>query len=348
MTDTMCMRQEAAVSDEFVRQTDPFRRELLAHCYRMLGSVHDAEDLVQETMLRAWRSYGDFDPERASMRTWLHRIATNASLNALEGRSRRPLPSDLSGASSMVEAPRHPVGRDLEITWLQPFPDALLGPSGADALGMDAGGTADPAAVVAARDSIRLAFVAALQHLPARQRAVLILRDVLAWRAAEVAGLLEITTAAVNSALQRARAQLQEVAPDRDRAARPADQRQRELADRYVAAFVDADVTALTRLLADEVVLEMPPFLAWFRGKETVGTFLAARALAAPDRWRAIPVGANGQPAMGAYLRQDDGRHHAHSVQVFDVTEGGLTWIAAFQEPALFATFGLPPMYPPI
>ena len=227
----------------------------------------------------------------------------------------------------MVEAPRHPVGRDLEITWLQPFPDALLGPSagGADALGMDAGGAADPAAVVAARDSIRLAFVAALQHLPARQRAVLILREVLAWRAAEVADLLEITTAAVNSALQRARAQLQEVAPDRDRAARPADQRQRELADRYVAAFVDADVAALTRLLADEVVLEMPPFLAWFRGKETVGTFLAARALAAPDRWRAIPVGANGQPAMGAYLRQDDGRHHAHSVQVFDVTEGGLT-----------------------
>ena len=246
----------------------------------------------------------------------------------------------------MVEAPRRPVGRDLEITWLQPFPDALLGPSGVDALGMDAGGTADPAAVVAARDSIRLAFVAALQHLPARQRAVLILRDVLAWRAAEVADLLEITTTAVNSALQRARAQLQEMAPDRDRAARPADQRQRELADRYVAAFVDADITALTRLLADEVVLEMPPFLAWFRGRETVGAFLAARALAAPGRWRAIPVWANGQPAMGAYLRQDDGRHHAHSVQVFDVTDGSLTWIAAFQEPGLFATFGLPLIYP--
>jgi RNA polymerase sigma-70 factor, ECF subfamily len=352
MTDTMCMRQDAAVSDEFVRQTDLFRRELLAHCYRMLGSVHDAEDLVQETMLRAWRSYGDFDPGRASMRTWLHRIATNACLNALESRSRRPLPSDLTGASGLAEAPRHPAGRDLEITWLQPFPDALLGPGagkyadGADAVGMDAGGAADPAAVVAARDSIRLAFVAALQHLPARQRAVLILRDVLAWRAAEVADLLEITTVAVNSALQRARAQLQEVAPDRDRAARPADQRQRELADRYVAAFVHADVEALTRLLADEVVLEMPPFLAWFRGRETVSTFLAARALAAPDRWRAIPVRANGQPAMGGYLRQDDGRHHAHSVQVFDVAEDGLTWIAAFQDPALFATFGLPLIYP--
>jgi RNA polymerase sigma-70 factor, ECF subfamily len=357
MTETICMRRETAgretagrdiaVSDEFVRQTAPFRRELLAHCYRMLGSVHDAEDLVQETMLRAWRSYPDFDPERASMRTWLHRIATNACLNALESRSRRPLPSDLSGASGLAEAPRHPEGRDPEIPWLQPFPDALLGlGGGSEAGGMDAGGAADPAAVVAARDSIRLAFVAALQHLPARQRAVLILRDVLAWRAAEVADLLEITTAAVNSALQRARAQLQEVAPDRDRAARPADQRQRELADRYVAAFVHADVDTLTRLLADEVVLEMPPFLSWFRGRETVSAFLAGRALAAPDRWRAIPVRANGQPAMGAYLRRDDGRHHAHSVQVFDVTDEGLAWIAAFQDPPLFGTFGLPLVFP--
>jgi len=356
MTETMCMGRDTArrgtagrdtaVSDEFVRQADPFRRELLAHCYRMLGSVHDAEDLVQETMLRAWRSYPDFDPGRASMRTWLHRIATNACLNALEGRSRRPLPSDLSGASGLAAAPRHPEGRDLEIPWLQPFPDALLAGAAGDVGGMDAGGGADPAAVVAARDSIRLAFVAALQHLPARQRAVLILRDVLAWRAAEVADLLEITTAAVNSALQRARAQLQEVAPERDQAVRPPDQRQRELADRYAAAFVRADVRALTRLLADEVVLEMPPFLNWFRGRETVSAFLAGRALAAPDRWRVIPVGANGQPAIGAYLRQDDGRHHAHSVQVFDVAEGGLTWIAAFQDPPLFGTFGLPLVYP--
>jgi RNA polymerase sigma-70 factor, ECF subfamily len=355
MTETICMRRETAgretagrdiaVSDDFVRETAPFRRELLAHCYRMLGSVHDAEDLVQETMLRAWRSYPDFDPERASMRTWLHRIATNACLNALESRSRRPLPSDLSGPGGLADAPRHPEGRDVEIPWLQPFPDTLLG-AGGDAGGMDAGGAADPAAVVAARDSIRLAFVAALQHLPARQRAVLILRDVLAWRAAEVADLLEITTAAVNSALQRARAQLQEAAPDRDRAARPADQRQRELADRYVAAFVDADVDTLTRLLADEVVLEMPPFPSWFRGREAVSAFLAGRALAAPDRWRAIPVRANGQPAMGAYLLRDDGRHHAHSVQVFDVTDAGVAWIAAFQDLRLFGTFGLPPVYP--
>ena len=331
------------MNEEFVRQTDPLRRELLAHCYRMLGSLHDAEDLVQETMLRAWRSYPEFDPERASMRTWLHRIATNACLNALDSRSRRPLPSDLTGPGGRAEASRRPVGRHAEIAWLQPFPDALLG---SDAAGADAGGTADPAAVVAARDSIRLAFVAALQHLPARQRAVLILRDVLAWRAAEVADLLEITTAAVNSALQRARAQLQEAAPRQEHAARPADRAQREMADRYVSAFVQADIDTLTRLLADEVVLEMPPFLIWFRGRESVAAFLGARVLAAPDRWRVLPVGANGQPAVGAYLRQPDGRHHAHSVQVLSAGAAGVTWIAAFAEPGLFATFGLPLVYP--
>jgi RNA polymerase sigma-70 factor (ECF subfamily) len=341
MTQTVGMRQDpgragqraapaTAGSEEFARRADPFRRELLAHCYRMLGSVHDAEDLVQETMLRAWRSYADFDPGRASIRTWLYRIATNACLTALESRSRRPLPSDLTGPSG--EADKLSAGRRPEITWLQPFPDALLG--------------TDPAAIVAARDSIRLAFVAALQHLPAKQRAVLILRDVLAWRAAEVADLLDITTAAVNSALQRARAQLQQTAPAQDRAAEPADASQREMAGRYMSAFVSADMTTLSRLLAEEVILEMPPFLTWFSGRDAVARFLSARALAAPDRWRIIPVGANGQPAAGAYLRQDDGRHHAHSVQVFSATGKGITWIAAFQEPELFETFGLPPVYP--
>jgi RNA polymerase sigma-70 factor (ECF subfamily) len=344
MTQTVDMRRDpghtgqraapaTAASEEFARQADPFRRELLAHCYRMLGSVHDAEDLVQETMLRAWRSYADFDAGRASMRTWLYRIATNACLTALESRSRRPLPSDLTSPSD--EADKLPAGRRPEITWLQPFPDALLGTD-----------PADPAAIVAARDSIRLAFVAALQHLPAKQRAVLILRDVLAWRAAEVADLLDITTAAVNSALQRARAQLQQAAPAQDRAAEPADASQREMAGRYVDAFVSADIAALTRLLADAVVLEMPPFLTWFSGRDAVARFLGARALVTPDRWRMIPVGANGQPAAGAYLRQDDGAYHAHSVQVFSATGAGVTWIAAFQEPGLFETFGLPLVYP--
>ena len=335
MSQTAAMPQDTG-SGEFMRRAEPFRRELLAHCYRMLGSVHDAEDLVQETMLRAWRAYGGFDAERASMRTWLYRIATNACLTALESRGRRPLPSDLTGPS---EAPDIlPSGRRPEITWLQPFPDTMLGTG--------PGGEADPAAIVAARDSIRLAFVAALQHLPARQRAVLILRDVLAWRAAEVAGLLEITTAAVNSALQRARAHIEQAAPTADQGAELADAGQRELVDRYVSAFVSADMATLTRLLADEVILEMPPFLTWFRGRARVAPFLSARVLAAPDRWRVIRVGANGQPAAGTYLRQDDGRHHAHSVQVFGATGEGITWITAFQEPALFETFGLPLVYP--
>jgi RNA polymerase sigma-70 factor, ECF subfamily len=330
---------------DFAQRADPFRRELLAHCYRMLGSVHDAEDLVQETMLRAWRSYPDFDEERASLRTWLHRIATNACLNALDSRARRPLPSDLSDPSALAEAPRHPVGRQPEIPWLQPFPDALLG-DGPAAAGAAAATAADPAAVVAGRDTIRLAFVAALQHLPARQRAVLILRDVLAWRAAEVAALLGITPTAVNSALQRARAQLERAAPAPEKAGTAPSARQRELADRYVAAFVHADVDTLTRLLADDVVLEMPPFPQWFRGRPSVSEFLAARALASAGRWRAIPVGANGQPAMGAYRVDDDGRHHAHSIQVLQASTAGITWIAAFQSPELFPAFGLPPVYP--
>jgi len=342
MIHTVGMRPDHAASEDFTRQTEPFRRELLAHCYRMLGSVHDAEDLVQETMLRAWRARGDFDPGRASIRTWLHRIATNACLTALESRGRRPLPSDLSPPS--LDTDKVPAGRHAEITWLQPFPDALLG-GGTGALTGSAEAT-DPAAVVAARDSIRLAFVAALQHLPARQRAVLILRDVLSWRAAEVADLLETTTAAVNSALQRARAQLQEAPPMRSAVSEPLPPRQRELADRYLSAFVSADMDTLTRLLAEEVVLEMPPFLTWFSGRGAVSRFLSARAPAGPDRWRAIPVGANGQPAGGVYLRRPDGRHHAHSVHVFTVTEAGIAWVAAFQEPELFPAFGLPPVFP--
>ena len=350
MTQTMPMQRAAGPAREtpatadFAQRTDPYRRELLAHCYRMLGSVHDAEDLVQETMLRAWRSYADFDEQRASLRTWLHRIATNACLNALDSRSRRPLPSDLSDPSALADAPHHPTGRQPEIPWLQPFPDALLGDPAA--VSGAAGGTADPAAVVATRDTIRLAFVAALQHLPAKQRAVLILRDVLAWRAAEVADLLGITPTAVNSALQRARAQLEQAAPAPDQAGTAPSARQRELADRYVSAFVHADVDTLTRLLAREVVLEMPPFPQWFRGRASVGKFLAARALASTGRWRAIPVGANGQPGMGAYRLDDDGRHHAHSIQVLHASSTGITWIAAFQDPGLFPIFGLPPVYP--
>ena len=194
------------VSDEFARLTDPFRPELLAHCYRMLGSVHDAEDQVQETMIRAWRSYGEFEG-RSSLRTWLYRIATNACLRALENSSRRPLPSGLGAPGEDPDAPLA-VARP-EVPWLQPIPDALV-----------SAGPADPADIVASRQSVRLALIAALQYLPARQRAVLILRDVLGWRAAEVADLLGTSTAAVNGMLQRARARLEQAAPDRGRDSR--------------------------------------------------------------------------------------------------------------------------------
>ncbi len=328
---------------DFAARTDPFRRELLAHCYRMLGSLHDAEDLVQETMLRAWRAHADFDEQRASLRTWLYRIATNACLNALDSRSRRPMPSDLSRPGGLAEAAQLPTIDQPEVLWLEPFPDALLG---GDGTSTTAGPAADPAAVVAARDSIRLAFVAALQHLPARQRAVLILRDVLAWRAAEVADLLGITPIAVNSALQRARAQLERVAPAPERIGTAPTARQRELADQYVAAFVDADVATLTRLLADEVVLEMPPYPIWFRGREAVARFLLKLPLGRPERWRIIMTSANGQPALGGYRIEDDGRHHARMIQVLHASEAGLTWLPAFHDERLFPLFGLPLVYP--
>src|ERR1700761_2313716 len=341
MTQTVAMESDpvpagpAPGGTDFAARADPFRRELLAHCYRMLGSVHDAEDLVQETMLRAWRADGNFNEQRASLRTWLYRIATNACLNALDSRSRRPLPSDLSRPGGLAEAGQLPTLDRPEISWLEPFPDALL-----------SGGPADPATVVAGRDSIRLAFVAPLQHLPARQRAGLILRDVLAWRAAEVGDLLGITPTAVNSALQRARAQLERVAPAPERLGTAPTARQQELADQYVTAFVHADVATLTRLLAEQVVLEMPPYPLWFQGRETVARFLLKRPLERPDRWRGIMNRANGQPALGGYRVEDDGRHHARMIQVLHASEAGLTWMPSFHDQALFPIFGLPLIYP--
>jgi len=319
-------------SREFVRLTGPFRRELLAHCYRMLGSVEDAEDLVQETYLRAWRAYAGFDG-RSSLRTWLHKIATNACLSALEHRSRRPLPSGLGGPGrdpQALPAPARP-----EVEWLQPMPDALL-----------AGSPADPAAVVVSRGSLRLALVAALQHLPARQRAVLILRDVLAWRASEVADLLGTTTAAVKSMLQRARAQLGQVAPVEDLIAEPAEADLRALLDQYVAAFENADVAALVRLLREDVELEMPPTPDWFAGRSAVAGFLAAHALGQPGAIRMVTTAANGQPALAAYLRDGDGVHRAHAIQVLTATAAGITRIVVFLDPGLFASFGLPQVHP--
>jgi len=318
--------------DDFARLADAFRPELLAHCYRMLGSVHDAEDQVQETLLRAWRAYGDFEG-RASLRTWLYRIATNACLRALEHRGRRPLPSGLGGPGEDPEAP--PGAALPEVAWLQPVPDAMFVPE-----------LADPAATVVSREGMRLALIAALQYLPPRQRAVLILRDVLGWRAAEVAELLSTTTAAVNSTLQRARRHLDEVSPAEDDVYEPADPYQRTLLDRYAAAFENADITALMDLLRDDAVFEMPPVPTWFSGRESIGRFLDSRVLDRPGDIRMVPTAANGQPALAGYMRGHDGFHHAHALQVLTVSASHITRIVSFIDPDLFAVFGLPQVLP--
>ncbi len=316
------------VSEDFVSSTDRFRGELLAHCYRMLGSAEDAEDLVQETYLRAWRSYDRFEG-RSSVRTWLYRIATNACLTAIERRPRRPLPS---GLGSPAQDPEAPVVAGLEVPWLQPFPGALLTAE-----------REDPAAVAVSRAGIRLAFVAALQHLSARQRAVLILRDVLDWPAADVAGLLGTTTTAVNSGLRRARAQLARALPAEDELAEPAEPDRRALLERFAAAIENADASALAGLLAEDVALEMPPILTWFAGRRAVARFIAAQLLTEPGGLRLVAVTANGQPAFAVYQREPGGGYHAHAVLVLTVTKAGVGRIVSFQDPGLFGSFGLPP-----
>jgi RNA polymerase sigma-70 factor (ECF subfamily) len=301
--------------DEFVRLTGPFRRELLTYCYRMLGSVQDAEDLVQETYLRAWRSYQGFEG-RASLRTWLYRIATNACLNALRHGSRRVLPAGLGGPATDATA----VGpRDPEIPWLEPIADEQ----------------ADPAAIVTGRAGLRLALIAALQHLPAQQRTVLILRDVLAWPADETAEVLGITPAAVHSTLQRARARLDRLNPAIDEVTEPPEQEQRDLLDRYADAFERADIPALTRLLTEDAVWQMPPNPSWFAGRDSVIRLLANRLRS--KRARLMPVRANGQPGFAMYL---DGE--AFAVQVITVRGPAIAAVTAFHDPALVRRFGLP------
>ncbi|WP_425835586.1 sigma-70 family RNA polymerase sigma factor [Streptomyces fractus] len=317
--------------EEFVRVAEPLRRELLAHCYRMLGSVDEAEDLVQETYLRAWRAYDGFEG-RASVRTWLYRIATRTCLTAIETRGRRPLPSGIGAPS---DAPEEPVGRPAsDVPWLQPLPDALV----------------DPAALAVARGSLRLALVAALQELPARQRAVLILREVLAWRATEIAAALGTSTAAVKSALQRARARLDEVAPAEDLLTEPARGDERALVERYMAAFDRGDADALAQLLYDGIELEMPPYAVWFSGKKDVLAFLGPRVLDlfGARRIRMVPTRANGQPAVGAYEPGPDGVYRAHAVHVLTAgpDKERLARITAFLDPGLVERCGLPPVLP--
>ncbi|GAA0379145.1 RNA polymerase sigma factor [Acrocarpospora corrugata] len=314
---------------DFTRLADPFRRELLAHCYGILGSVDEAEDLVQETYLRAWRSYEQFEG-RSSIRTWLYRIATNACLTAVEQRNRRPMPTGLGGP---CEDPERLPPAQPEIPWLQPLPDALLRPE-----------YVDPAAIVHSRQTVRLAMAAALQHLPPRQRAVLLLRDVFEWRANEVAELLNTTTAAVNSMLQRARAQLGEVSADDDYT-EPARRDQRELLDRWAAAMETADVAALMRLLEEDAVWEMPPFAAWFSGRAAIGRLIASQCPAGPGDTLMVPTRANGQPAFAFYLRQDARVHRAYSMHVLSLKGGYVHRVSVFFSPELFGSFGLPMEY---
>lgn len=304
-------------------QAAPYRAELIAHCYRMLGSVHDAEDLVQETYLRGWRAYERFE-ERAALRTWLYRIATTACLRALENRARRVLPAGVGAASVDPNISLDVSGDTYD--WLGPFPDALA-----------------PEPSFAARESIRLAVVTALQELPARQRAVLILRDVLQFSAAEAAEVLESTPAAINSALQRARAHLAEVAPAEENVAEPEDAQLRALVDRYCAAFENADVAALTELLQADVRLEMPPLAAWFTGRDAVMGFLTTRAIAPAGDIVMVPTAANGQPAVAEYRRAADNVMRAHSIHVLDTGAAGVAALTVFLDPGLFSAFGLPP-----
>ncbi|MFI9560586.1 sigma-70 family RNA polymerase sigma factor [Nonomuraea endophytica] len=320
------------VSDDFAQLADPLRRELLAHCYRMLGSVHDAEDTVQETYVRAWRAYDKFEG-RSSVRTWLYKIATTRCLTALDKQGRRPMPTGLGAPSARGEGP---LGETMELEWLEPVPDEAVGADGRD-----------PATVVTSRESIRLALVAALQYLPARQRAVLILRDVLQWRAAEVADLLDTSTAAVNSSLQRARAQLAEVSPAEDQMGEPDEREQRELLDRYMQAFESYDVDAIVKLFTEDAVFEMPPFPGWYQGAENIGRLIATHCPAKrPGDLKLVPCQANGQPAFGMYLLGEDGLYHAFGLPVLTLSSAGVTHVCQFFDLKLFDTFGLPATLP--
>jgi RNA polymerase sigma-70 factor (ECF subfamily) len=301
---------------EFARRTDPYRRELLVHCYRMLGSFHDAEDVVQETFLRAWRAYERFE-ERSSIRTWLYRIATRACLTALESKGRRVLPSGLGAASEDPHAPL-----------------AARRPEVSD----------DPATIAARRESTRLAFVAALQELPARQRAALVLRDVLAWPAADVADLLGLSTAAVNSALQRARATMARARPTEETITMTPDIDE-DVVARFVTAFQTADIAGLTALLRHDVELEMPPIPTWFTGRDAVVGFFAHRALAGAAR-RLVRTRANGCPAVATYTLGADGGYHAHSIQVLETEGAEITHVYAFLDTDLFEVFTLPLVLP--
>ena len=312
---------------------EPYRRQLLAHCYRMLGSTPDAEDALQETLLRAWRGLPRFEA-RSSLRSWLYSIATNVCLRAIERRPKRVLPLDYGPPAD----PHEPLGEPLvERVWIDPYPD--------DELGVE-DGPASPEARYEQREAVELAFVAALQHLPGRQRAVLLLRDVLGFAPAEIAQALDATPASVYSALQRAHQAVEERLPARSQQATLSsidDARLRELAERYVRAWEEADVDAIVALLAEDASLAMPPRPSWYRGRAAIGAFLAAEPLAARRPWRRVPVRSNGQLGFGVYEADDRGVFVAHAIELLTLDEEArITDVTAFLEPSAFRFFALP------
>lgn len=308
------------LEDEFAQ----YRGDLVAFCYRMLGSVHDAEDAVQETYLRAWRGFAEFE-QRSSVKTWLYRIATRVCLNALKHSSRRLVPSAIGAPCVDPDALE---ARTPEADWLEPFPSLML--------------NADPATLVGTRQSLRLALVAALQPLTPRQRAVLVLRDVVALHASEVAALFGTTTAAVNSTLQRARAQIAELAPVEDQFREPGEPARRALLDQYAAAFETADMVPLKGLLTLDARWEMPPEPTWFRGREDVLRLLTAKLRPGAGLRFMAETSANGQPAFAVYIRGRDGAFHAHQLQIPTLSEAGISAVLAFHRADLFPLFGLP------
>jgi RNA polymerase sigma-70 factor (ECF subfamily) len=304
---------------------EQYRRELTGYCYRMLGSGFEAEDAVQETMVRAWKGMDRFEG-RSAVRSWLYRIATNVCLDMLRGRQRRARPMDL-GPHSTTDA--FDGSRLPEHAWVEPIPDTRVLPT-----------EGDPAELAAERETIRLAFVTALQHLPARQRAVLILREVLRWQASEVAELLDTTVASVNSALQRARATLSTL--DAGAPAPAVDDEQRALLARYVDAFERYDISRLVTLLHEDVVQSMPPYTLWLVGREEVGRWLLGPGHGCRGS-RLLPTSANGLPAFGQYRCDPEGGHRPWALQVIETSGDRITGFHAFVNPDLFAAFGLPP-----
>lgn len=322
------MSNSTGATTELDAGLEKHRVELTGYCYRMLGSAFEAEDAVQDTMVRAWRSFDKFEG-RSSLRSWLYRIATNVCLDMLNAGNRRARPMDLTASTPLAQAALTPRADNV---WLEPIPDGRVLPT-----------IGDPAEAAVAKESVRLAFIAALQQLPAKQRAVLILREVLAWKASEVAELLGTTVASVNSALQRARATLADRPADDTATSDPLDEEQQKLLDRYVAAFEGYDMAALTALLHEDAIMTMPPFDLWLRGPQDITGFMATIG-AQCEGSRLLPVAVNGTPGFAQYKPDPDkGGYMPWAIQVIEISAGRVAGFHCFLDTQRwFPLFGVP------